>query len=69
LRVAPVASDALVMEFHAINTMAGLGKHELVDTLVTGTAFEAVGVIQIIAGHDSLVEDRLMADATFVQTV
>jgi hypothetical protein len=25
--------------------MAGLGEHELIDTVVTGTAFEAVGVI------------------------
>jgi hypothetical protein len=64
--MAPAAGDALVMAFHAINTMAGLGEHELVDTVVTGTAFEAVGVIRIIAGHDGFVEDGLMADAAFV---
>jgi hypothetical protein len=54
------------MAFHAINTMAGLGEHELVDTVVTGAAFEAVRVIRVIAGHDGFVEDGLMADATFV---
>jgi hypothetical protein len=43
--VTPAAGNALVMAFHAINTMAGLGEHELVDTVVTGTTFEAVRVI------------------------
>jgi len=46
--------------------MAGLGEHELVDTVVTGTAFEAVRVIRVIAGHDGFVEDGLMADTAFV---
>lgn len=46
--------------------MAGLGEHELVDTVVTGTAFEAVRVIGVVAGHDGFVEDGLMADAAFV---
>ena len=64
--MAPTAGDALVMAFHAINTMAGLGEHELVDTVVTGTAFEAVRVIRVIAGHDGFVEDGLMADTAFV---
>lgn len=45
LCMASAAGDALVVTFHAINTMAGLGEHELVDTVVTGTAFEAVRVI------------------------
>lgn len=64
--MAPTAGDALIMAFHAINTMAGLGKHELVDTVVTGTAFEAVRVIRVIAGHDGFIEDGLMAYAAFV---
>jgi hypothetical protein len=64
--VAPAAGDALVMAFHAINAMTGLGEHELVDTVVTGTAFEAVRMIRVIPGHDGFVEDGLMADAAFV---
>lgn len=43
--MASAAGDALVVAFHAINTMTGLGEHKLVDTIVAGTALEAVRVI------------------------
>ena len=64
--MASAAGDALVVAFHAINTMAGLGEHELVDTVVTGTAFEAVRVIRVVASHDGFIEYWLMADAAIV---
>jgi len=54
------------MTSHAINPVAGLGEHKLVDTVVTGTTFEAVRVIRIIAGHDGFIENGLMADAAVV---
>jgi hypothetical protein len=57
------------MTIHAINAMAGLGEHKLVDTVVTGTTFEAVRVIRVVAGHNGLVEDGLMADAAVVWAV
>jgi len=64
--VAPAAGNALVMTFHAINPVAGLGEHKLVDTVVTGTTFEAVRVIRVIAGHDGFIKNGLMADAAVV---
>jgi hypothetical protein len=67
--VAPAAGDALVVASHAINAMTGFGKHKLVDTIVTGTTFEAVRVIRVIAGHDGFIKDWLMADTAIVGTI
>jgi hypothetical protein len=67
--VASAAGDALVVAFHTIDTMTGLGEHKLVDTVVTGTTFEAVRVIRVIAGHDGFIKDWLMADAATVRTI
>jgi hypothetical protein len=67
--VAPTAGDALVMALHAVDTMAGLGKHKFVDTVVTGAAFEAVRMVRIVAGHDGFVKDGLVTDATAVRTI
>jgi hypothetical protein len=43
--VAPAAGDALMVTLHAVNAVTGFGKHEFVDTIVTGTTFEAVGMV------------------------
>jgi hypothetical protein len=64
--MAPAAGDAQVVAPHAIDTMTGFGEHELVDTVVTGTTFEAVRVIRVVAGHDRFIEDGLMANAAVV---
>ncbi len=64
--MAPAAGNVLVMTFCVINPEAGLGEHKLVDMVVTGMTFEAVRVIRVIAGHDSFIEDGLMADAAVV---
>jgi hypothetical protein len=54
---------------HAVNTMAGFCKHEFVDTIVTGATFEAVGVVRVVTGQDSFVEDGLLTNATAVWAV
>ena len=66
LRVALTAGDALMVTLHAVNTMTGFGKHEFVDTIVTGTTFEAVGVVRVVTGHDGFVKDGLLTNATAV---
>jgi len=66
LRVALAAGDALLVTLHAVNTMTGFGKHEFVDTIVTGTTFEAVGVVRVVTGHDGFVKDGLVTNATAV---
>lgn len=61
--------DALVMALHTIYTMAGFGKHEFVDSIMTRTTLETMGVIRVVASHDSFVKDRLVADAATIGTV
>ena len=61
--------DPLAMAVHAIDPMTCLCEHELIDAVVTGLAHETVCVIAIVAGHDGLVEDGLMADAAAVGAV
>jgi hypothetical protein len=67
--MAPAAGDAQVVAPHAIDTMTGFGEHELVDTIVTGTTFEAVRVIRVVAGHDGFIKNWLMADTAIVRTI
>jgi hypothetical protein len=64
--VAPAAGDALMVTLHAVNTMTGLGKHELVDTIMTGATFEAVGMVRVVTSHDGFVKDGLVTDAAAV---
>lgn len=63
------SSYALVVAVHAINAVTCLGEHKLVDAIMTCSAFEAVRVVAVVAGHDSLVEDGLMADTTRVRAI
>lgn len=53
---------AFVMAFHAVNPVTGLGEDKFVDAILAHFALEAVGVIRVVASHDGLVEDRLLAD-------
>jgi hypothetical protein len=54
------------MAVHAVNSLAGLGKDELVDALLADLALEAVGMVRVVAGHDGFVEDGEMADVARV---
>ena len=60
---------AFVVTFHAIYAVAGFGKHELVDAVLADLALEAVGVIRVVAGHDGLVKNGLLADVARVRAV
>lgn len=66
LSVPPAPGYSLVMAVHAIDAVTGLGKHELVYAVPTRSALEAVGVVAIVARHDSFVEDRQAADAAAI---
>lgn len=55
LLVSPATSDALVVTIHAINTLTCLGKHKFVNPVAANFAFETVGVIRVVAGHDCFV--------------
>lgn len=46
------------MTIHAIYALTCLGENEFVDTIVADLALEAVCMIGIISGHDSLIENR-----------
>ena len=61
--------DALVMAIHAINALTRLGENELVDPVLADLAFEAVGMVGIVTGHDSFVENGLPTDVTAVGAV
>lgn len=67
--VFPNLDHTLVMAIHAIYTLAGFGKDQLVNAVFADFAFETVGMIGIIAGHDSFVEDRFTTYAAAVGTV
>lgn len=60
---------AIVVAVHAVNAVTCLCEDELVDSVVADLALEAVGVIRVIAGHDGLVEDGLVADVAIVAAV
>jgi hypothetical protein len=64
--VSSAASDALMVTFHTVNTMTCLGEHEFVNTIVTRTTFEAMGVVRVIASHDGFVENGLVTEAATV---
>jgi hypothetical protein len=57
---------SLIVTVHAVNALASLGKHKFVNLGFADFTLETVGVIGVVACHDSLVEDRLL---TYVATV
>ena len=50
--------DSLVVAFHAIEALARLRKHELVDPVFAATTRKALRVERVIARHNGFVEDR-----------
>ena len=67
--VPPATCDALVVALHAIESLTRLGEDELVDTVLATPASEAFGVEGVVAGHDGLIEDGLVAEAAVVRAV
>lgn len=60
---------AIVVAVHAVYAVACFCKNELVDTVVADLALEAVGVVRVVASHDCLIEDGLVADVAVVAAV
>ena len=67
--VPPTPRHPLIMAIHAIDALARLGEHELVDAVLAHLALEAVRVVRVVARHDRLVEDRLLAHRAAVRAV
>ena len=61
LCVFPDLNHTIVMAVHTIYALFGLCKDEIIDPVLADLAFEAVGVVRIVASHDSLVQDGLSA--------
>lgn len=56
------SGDPLVVTVHAVYALTGLGKYKFLNSILANLAFEAVGMIGIVTGHDSFVQDRFVAD-------
>lgn len=54
---------------HAIYTLASLCKDKLVDSVLAYFTFEAMGMVRIVASHDSFIENGEVADVAVVRTV
>ena len=65
----PTPRHPFIMAIHAIDALARLGEHELVDAVLAHLALEAVRVVRVVPGHDRLVEDGLLADVAAVRAV
>ena len=63
------AGHTLVVTVHAIYAVMGLREHELVDAIATRLALEAVGVVRVVTGHDSFVQDGEMTDRARIAAV
>lgn len=58
---------AVMVAYHAIDSLAGLGKHQFLyppRTLPTG---ETVGMIALVSGHDSLLGDWQFAHVALIR--
>ena len=60
---------AIVVAVHAVYAVCCFGEYELVDAVMADLALEAVSVVRVIAGHDCLVKDGLVADVAVVAAV
>ena len=57
------------MTVHAVDALPRLGENQLVNTVLAHLAFETVGMVRVVTGHDCFVEDRLFADIAAVRAV
>jgi hypothetical protein len=60
---------SLAVTIHAIDPLRCLGENELVYPVFTNLTFETVGMIRVVACHDGLIEDRLLAHATAIRAI
>lgn len=65
----PDFDHAFVVTIHAIYSLARLGEDKFVDAILANFAFEAVGMIRIIARHDRLIKNGQMANIATVRAV
>lgn len=66
----PSASgDALAVAGHAVDSLTGFGKDELVYPLLTHFAVKTMRVVRVLAGHDGFIEYWLSTDITAVRAV
>ena len=61
--------NSLVVAVHTIYPAARLGEHKFVDPVLADLALKTVRVVGVVAGHDRLVEDGLLADIAAVGAV
>jgi hypothetical protein len=52
--------------YHAVYTLAGLGKDQLLDPLCATPTGEASGMITLVSRHDRLFGDRFLADKALI---
>lgn len=58
----PTSRHPLIVTVHTIYTLACFGKHEFVDPISANFALETVGMVRVVAGHDSFIENGKFAD-------
>lgn len=54
------------MTTHAINPLARLSKYEFVDAILAHFAFEAIGMVGVVASHNGFVK---YGEMTYVTTI
>lgn len=61
--------DSLVMAWHTVDSLTRLSEDELIYSFLAHSTVEAMRVIGILAGHDSLVQDGLTANVATVRAI
>jgi hypothetical protein len=51
---------------HTVYALARFGEYELINPISANFAFETVGVIRVVAGHDSFIKNGEFADVAAV---
>ena len=62
----PTSCYPLIVTVHAVDALTCFGKYEFVDPISADFTFETVGVVRVVAGHDSFVKDGKFADIAAV---
>lgn len=58
-----------VVTIHTVYTVSCLCEDELVDSVMADFTLETVGVIRVVASHDCLIEDGLLAYVAVVAAI
>jgi len=67
--VFPDFDHALVVAVHAVYALTGFCEHKLVDSVAADLAFEAMGMIRVVASHDSFIENGEMTNVATVGAI